>query len=95
MLYPIVIHKDKDSDYGVTVPDLPGCVSAGSTLADALTQAVEAIREHIELLTEDNCEIPRPGTIQEHRESGIYEDAYLWRIVEVDFLDGARARRSA
>ncbi|MCP4151812.1 MAG: hypothetical protein GY757_28975, partial [bacterium] len=27
MNYPVVIHKDKESDYGVTVPDLPGCFS--------------------------------------------------------------------
>ncbi|MGA0846442.1 MAG: type II toxin-antitoxin system HicB family antitoxin [Luteolibacter sp.] len=30
MRYPF-IHKDRDSDYGVTVPDLPGCFSAGDT----------------------------------------------------------------
>lgn len=95
MLYPIAIHKDRDSDYGVTVPDLPGCTSAGSTLADALTQAVEAISGHLELLAEENREIPRPKTIQEHRDSGIYEDACLWRIVEVDSLTQERARRSA
>jgi hypothetical protein len=29
MNYPVVIHKDKDSDYGVTVPDLSGCFTAG------------------------------------------------------------------
>ena len=95
MLYPIAIHKDKDSDYGVTVPDLPGCTSAGRTLADALTQAVEAITGHLELLVEENREIPQPRTIQDHRDNEAYEDAYLWRIVEVDFLAQERARRSA
>ena len=35
MNYPIVIHKDADSDYGVTVPDLPGCFSAGKTLDES------------------------------------------------------------
>jgi predicted RNase H-like HicB family nuclease len=43
MRYPVVIHKDKTSDYSVSVPDLPGCFSAGDTLEDALTHAVEAI----------------------------------------------------
>ena len=95
MLYPIAIHKDKDSDYGVTVPDLPGCTSAGRTLADALTQAVEAIKGHLELLVEENREIPQPRTIQDHRDKEAYEGAYLWRIVEVDFLAQERARRSA
>lgn len=32
MRFPVVIHKDTDSDYGVTIPDLPGCFSAGTTL---------------------------------------------------------------
>jgi len=36
MHYPIVVHKDSESDYSVTVPDLPGCFSAGETLDEAL-----------------------------------------------------------
>ncbi len=36
MRFPIVIHKDRQSSYGVTVPDLPGCFSAGDTLDEAL-----------------------------------------------------------
>ncbi len=48
MLFPIVIHKDHDSDYGVTVPDLPGCFSAGESLAEAVANAREAIELHIE-----------------------------------------------
>jgi predicted RNase H-like HicB family nuclease len=36
MYFPIAIHKDPDSDYGVTVPDLPGCFSAGSTIDEAI-----------------------------------------------------------
>ena len=43
MRYPVVIHKDPDSDYGVTVPDLPGCFTAGDTVDDAIAQAAEAI----------------------------------------------------
>ena len=48
MRYPVVIHKDKSSDYGVTVPDLPGCFSAGETMEDAMTNVVEAIECHLE-----------------------------------------------
>ena len=32
MLYAVVIHKDPETSYGVTVPDLPGCFSAGDTI---------------------------------------------------------------
>ncbi|MDP6038920.1 MAG: type II toxin-antitoxin system HicB family antitoxin, partial [Candidatus Latescibacteria bacterium] len=53
MQYPVVIHKDDDSDYGVTVPDLPGCFSAGDTIEDALAQGAEAVLCHIEGLMID------------------------------------------
>ena len=53
MRFPIVIHKDRDSDYGVTVPDLPGCFSAGNTTDEALSNAIEAIECHIEGLLLD------------------------------------------
>lgn len=48
MRYPVIIHKDPQSDYGVSVTDLPGCFSAGETLDEALTQVVEAIECHLE-----------------------------------------------
>ena len=58
MQYPIFIHKDEDSDYGVTVPDLPGCYSAGSTVEEAILNAHEAIECHLEGLLLDNDPIP-------------------------------------
>jgi predicted RNase H-like HicB family nuclease len=58
--YVALIHKDPDSDYGVSFPDLPGCVSAGSTLDEAIAMAKEALAFHIEGLLEDNMNIPFP-----------------------------------
>ncbi|MFO7748660.1 MAG: type II toxin-antitoxin system HicB family antitoxin [Desulfobacteraceae bacterium] len=48
MKFPVVIHKDKDSDFGVTFPDLPGCFSAGDTIEEALANAQEAAECHID-----------------------------------------------
>src|SRR5687767_5596290 len=67
MNYPVVLHKDPQSDFGVTVPDLPGCFSAGSTIDEALTMAKEAIELHLEGLVEDGQAIPAPGVIEEHQ----------------------------
>ena len=93
MTYPVVIHKDSDSDFGVTVPDLPGCFSAGRTLNDALTNAGEAIATHVEGLLLDGEPIPEPRRIELHLENGNYEDA-IWAVVTVDFAQVAgRARR--
>jgi predicted RNase H-like HicB family nuclease len=84
MNYPIVIHKDRGSDYGVTVPDLPGCFSAGSTLDEAMAMAKEAIELHLEGLIEEGLPVPEPRPIQEHHRNPDYADAALWGVVTVD-----------
>lgn len=59
--YIALIHKDTDSDYGVSFPDFPGCVTAGSTLQEALTMAQEALAGHMAILAEDGETIPVPS----------------------------------
>lgn len=83
MHYPIVIHKDEDSDYGVTVPDLPGCFSAGSTLDEALAMAKEAIELHVEGLIEEGEPVPEPTSIEAHRKKRIYRGG-TWAVVSID-----------
>ncbi len=58
MRYPVVLHKDSESIYGVTVPDVPGCFSAGDTVDEALLNTSEAIECHLESLLMDGEEIP-------------------------------------
>ncbi len=83
MRYPVVIHKDPDSDYGITVPDLPGCYSAGETLDEALQQAGEAIECHLEALMLDGEPIPLPQSVDQHRGNPDYADG-IWAFVAVD-----------
>ncbi len=83
MIYPIVIHKDKKSDYGVTVPDLPGCFSAGTTLDDALIMAREAIELHLEGLIEEGETIPKLRGIEQHQNNPAYRGG-TWALVKVD-----------
>ncbi|HEX6385486.1 MAG TPA: type II toxin-antitoxin system HicB family antitoxin [Anaerolineae bacterium] len=83
MRYPIVIHKDSDSDYGVTVPDVPGCFSAGETIDDALIQAVEAIEAHLEGLLLDGEAIPLPKSVEHHRSNPDYAEG-IWALVSID-----------
>jgi predicted RNase H-like HicB family nuclease len=66
MFYPVVIHKDQSSDYGVTVPDLPGCFSAGETVEEALRMAKDAILCHLEGLLLDDEEIPLPSSVERY-----------------------------
>jgi len=83
MRFPIVIHKDPDSDYGVTVPDLSGCFSAGATTDEALSNAIEAIECHVEGLLLDGEKLPTPRTVEFHRSGESFADG-VWALVEVD-----------
>ena len=83
MRYPVVIHKDPNSDYGVTVPDVAGCFSAGATLDEALSEVVEAIEAHLEGMLIDGEAIPTPQTIEYHQNNPDYADG-IWAVVSVD-----------
>ena len=55
-----LIHKDADSDFGVSFPDLPGVISAGSTLDEARAMAIEALAFHLEGMAQSGEPIPEP-----------------------------------
>ena len=83
MRFPIVIHKDEGSAYGVTVPDLPGCFSAGDTLEEAIESATEAAACHIEGLLMDGEPIPERATLEAHQADENFRDG-IWAMVAVD-----------
>jgi predicted RNase H-like HicB family nuclease len=83
MRYPVVIHKDPASGYGVTVPDLPGCFSAGETLDEALMEVVEAIECHLEGLLLDGEPVPTPQSVEYHQSNPDYTGG-VWAIVAID-----------
>lgn len=61
------LHKDKNSDYGVSFPDFPGCITAGSTLEEAHSMAIEALALHVAGMREDGEPIPSPSTLDDLR----------------------------
>ncbi|WP_423226392.1 type II toxin-antitoxin system HicB family antitoxin [Candidatus Amarolinea aalborgensis] len=83
MRYSVVVHKDRESDYGVTVPDLPGCFSAGETLDEALHEVVEAIECHLEGLLLDSEPIPTPRPIEHHQNNPDYAGG-VWAFITID-----------
>ena len=62
--YIALIHKDAGSDYGVSFPDLPGCVTAGLDLDDARAMAEEALALHLAGMAEDEEPIPEPSSLE-------------------------------
>lgn len=83
MRFPIVVHKDGTSAYGVTVPDLPGCFSAGDDLDDAIESAHEAISCHLEGLLMDGESLPERAPLETHRANKAYKGG-IWAVVAVD-----------
>ena len=84
MEFPIAIHKDKDSDYGVIVPDIPGCHSWGETIEHAIHNTREAIESHVALLIECGEEIDLSATsVEVLRRREEYAEA-VWALVDVD-----------
>jgi predicted RNase H-like HicB family nuclease len=63
MDYIAYLHKDRDSDFGVSFPDFPGCVTAGKTLEEARRMAVEALALHIAGMIEDGEVVPDPSNL--------------------------------
>ncbi len=58
--YLVRIDKDADSDWGASVPDLPGCVATGKTIDVALRRIQGAIEFHLRGMKEDGLRLPRP-----------------------------------
>jgi predicted RNase H-like HicB family nuclease len=79
--YIAVIHRDKDSDFGVSFPDFPGCVTAGSTIDEAKDMAIEALDMHIKGMIEDGEVIPDASKLEDIMKD--YSDALSFIVVPV------------
>lgn len=65
MRYAIVIEK-AEGNYSAYVPDLPGCVATGGTVAEIAPQMREAIALHVEGMREDGVPLSPPSTCVEY-----------------------------
>jgi predicted RNase H-like HicB family nuclease len=81
---PIAIHKDKDSVYGVTIPDVPGCYSWGGTVDDAIKNAREAIYSHFEAMAESGDVLDIKVSAIENLISDHEYAGAIWALVDVD-----------
>ena len=58
--YLVRINRDPESDWGASVPDLPGCVATGRTLDTTMRRIQGAIELHLEGLRADGLAVPKP-----------------------------------
>ncbi|MDL2275761.1 type II toxin-antitoxin system HicB family antitoxin [Desulfosarcina sp. OttesenSCG-928-G10] len=95
MYYPATLAPKNDGTgrYDVTFADLPGCVSQGDSLEDALRMAHEALTLHLGSMIEDGDPIPVPSSLEDarakdaqtQREHGFtYPEGTLYQFILVD-----------
>ena len=68
MRYAVMIEKAQNN-YSAYVPDLPGCVATGATVAAVEKEIRDAIRFHIEGLRQDGLPVPSPTSIANYVEA--------------------------
>ena len=82
--YPIAIEPgDEKTAFGVVVPDLPGCFSAGDTMDEAIENSKEAIAGWIETTLDEGGKIPAPRKVSDHMNDSEFT-GWLWAVVEID-----------
>ena len=84
MNYVVAIEPgDKKHAFGVAVPDLPGCFSAGDTLDDAIANAREAVELWLETVIDDGQPVPEPLPLATHQANAEFA-GWIWAVVGVD-----------
>ncbi|HEV2263551.1 MAG TPA: type II toxin-antitoxin system HicB family antitoxin [Stellaceae bacterium] len=86
-----LIHKEAESDFGISFPDFPGCVSAGSTLDEALAMGREALEGHIEVMAEAGEPISEPSDVDTVMQDPEHRDGVVVLVPAPDF--GGKAVR--
>jgi predicted RNase H-like HicB family nuclease/uncharacterized protein (DUF1778 family) len=84
MDYIAYLHKESKSDFGVSFPDFPGCVTAGKSLEEARRRAPEALAFHIAGMLEDGEKIPKPSKMDDLAGDPNRENAVAF-LVTTDF----------
>ena len=81
--YIAIIHKDPKSDFGVSFPDFPGCITAGENIDEAKDMAQEALTLHIQGMIEDGEQLPTPSKLEEIMADPEFADAAAYLVVDV------------
>jgi predicted RNase H-like HicB family nuclease len=84
MEYIAYLHKDSKSDFGVSFPDFPGCVTAGRSLEEARRKAPEVLAFHIAGMLEDGEKIPKAAKLDDLADDPNRENAVAF-LVTTDF----------
>ena len=81
--YIAIVHKEAKSDFGVSFPDFPGCITAGKNIDEAKDMAQDALKLHIQGMLEDEQPLPAPSKLEDIMADPDYADATAYLVVSV------------
>ena len=81
--YIAIVHKEPKTDFGVSFPDFPGCMTAGQTVDQAKDLAQEALAFHVKGMIEDGDELPAPSKLEDIMADADYADAVAYLVVSI------------
>ena len=81
--YIAIVHKETKSDFGVSFPDFPGCITAGKNIDEAKDMAQEALTLHIQGILEDGDQLPVPSRLEDIMSDPDYANAIAYLVVSV------------
>ena len=89
-VFPAVFHPNDDGSFTITYPDLPGCISEGKNLANAIHMAQDALAQWIGYLISKNVPIPDPTSPS----ALVCRDGEFFSFVRVEVKDNRAVRRT-
>jgi predicted RNase H-like HicB family nuclease len=89
-VYPAIFHKNEDESYTITYPDLPGCISEGKTLGNAMYMAQSALAQWIGYLVDKKQEIPNASPAQKLKPSN---DDFV-NLIRAEVRDAKAVKRT-
>jgi predicted RNase H-like HicB family nuclease len=79
--YIALVHKDKDTSYGVSFPDVPGCISAGDTFEEAIDNASQALAGHLAIMEVDGDPTPKARSLEELKDDAEFVEDSIDAVI--------------
>ncbi|MCM1046070.1 MAG: type II toxin-antitoxin system HicB family antitoxin [Candidatus Gastranaerophilales bacterium] len=89
-VYPAIFHSNEDGSFSIAYPDLPGCISEGKSLGNAMYMAQSALTQWIEYLTDKKQIIPQASDLKSIQTS----TGEFVNLVRADIKDGRAVKRT-
>ncbi len=89
-VYPAIFHSNDDGTFTITYPDLPGCISEGKSLGNAISMAQSALTQWIEYLTDKKQPIPSASNLADIK---ITQNGFI-NLIRADIKDTRAVKRT-